>query len=158
MRLPTFLRTGIALALLATAPAALAQQSPADREDAVLAYAQCMRDNGFTEFADPTPEGDLRIQVTPESEPRFRAAAAACEHLAPEGFRNEGVTPDELDALLKLSQCVRENGVPEFPDPDADGRYDLSGVSTGPGDPRIQAAMEACSELRQGAGRIIIGG
>ena len=154
----TLLRTALLLAVIALPATAIAQQTPADRDDSALAYAQCMRDNGYTEFPDPTPDGDLRIQITPESEARFRAAGAACQHLAPEGFRDEGVTPEELDALIKLSQCVRENGVPEFPDPNSDGRYDLSGVSTGPGDKRIEAAMDACSDLRQSAGRIVIGG
>ena len=73
-------------------------------------------------------------------------------------MRGEDVTPEHLDALLKLSQCVRENGVPDFPDPNADGGYNLRGVSTGPDDPRIQAAMDACGDLRQAAGRIMIGG
>lgn len=151
-------RAGLLIAAIGTASVATAQQTPADRDDAVLAYAQCMRDNGYAEFPDPTPDGDLRIQITPESEGRFRAAGEACKDLAPEGFRDEGVTPEELGALIKLSQCVRENGVPEFPDPDSDGRYDLRGVSSGPDDPRIEAAMDACSELRQNAGRIVIGG
>ena len=155
-RLLPILCANLMVAALATSAATA--QAPADREDTALAYAQCMRDNGFTEFDDPTPDGDLRIQVTPESAPRFQAAGEACRDLAPEGFRDEGVTPEDLDALLKLSQCVRENGVPDFPDPNADGGYDLSGVSTGPNDPRIEVAMDACSDLRQGAGRIMIGG
>jgi hypothetical protein len=52
---------------------------------------------------------------------------------------------------------VRENGVPNFPDPDAEGRFNLKGVSTGPDDPQIEAAMDACADLRQGV-RIMIGG
>jgi hypothetical protein len=154
--LPTFCACALA-AVLAASPAA-AQQPPADREDTALAYAQCMRDNGFTEFEDPTPDGDLRIQVTPESAPRFRAAGEACRDLAPAGFRDESVTPEELEALIKLSQCVRENGLPDFPDPSADGRFNLRATGLGPGDTRLEAAMDACSDLRQSAGRIIIGG
>lgn len=157
-KLLPILRASLMVAVFATSGAATAQQAPPDREDTTLAYAQCMRDNGFTEFPDPTPDGDLRIEVTPESAPRFRAAGAACRDLAPEGFRDEGITPEDLEALIKLSQCVRENGVPDFPDPDADGRYDLRGVSSGPDDPRIEAAMDACNDLRQGVGRIIVGG
>ena len=154
--LPT-LSAGLMVAALVTS-AATAQQTPADNQDAALAYAQCMRDNGFTEFEDPTPHGDLRIRVTPDSAPRFRTASEACRDLAPEGFRDEDISPEDLDALIKLSQCVRENGVPNFPDPDADGRFDLSGVSSGPDDPKIEAAMDACSDLRQGVGRIVVGG
>jgi hypothetical protein len=156
-RLPSTLCSGLLAAML-LADAAVAQQTPADRDDAALAYAQCMRDNGFAEFPDPTPGGDLRLQVTPESAPRFQAAGEACRDLAPEGFRDRDLTPEELDALVRLSQCVRENGVPDFPDPNADGAFDLRGVSSGPGDPRIEAAMQACRDHVGRTGRIIVGG
>jgi hypothetical protein len=153
------LRAGLAVATLATCSAANAQQAPADREDAALAYAQCMRDNGYAEFPDPTPDGGMRFLIEPGSAPRFQKAAAACHHLAPEGLRDEDITPETLDALLKLSQCVRDNGVPEFPDPDAEGRFDVGGTGIGPGDARMKAAMAACDKagLRKG-GRIMIGG
>jgi hypothetical protein len=157
-RLLPILSAGLMVAAFATTSAATAQQTAADRDDAALAYAQCMRDNGFTEFEDPTPDGDLRIRVTPESAPRFQAAGEACRDLAPEGFRDEDISPEDLEALIKLSQCVRDNGVPNFPDPDADGRFDLRGVSSGPNDPKIEAAMDACNDLRQGVGRIVVGG
>ena len=150
---------GFIFAALAS-PAAIAQQAPADREDAALAHAQCMRDNGYAEFPDPTPDGQMRFLVEPGNAERFEKAAAACRHLAPEGMCGEDVTPEQLDALLGLSQCMRENGVANFPDPEADGRFNLQGVSNGPGDPRIAAAMDVCREasgLGRG-GRIMIGG
>lgn len=147
----------LTLAALATCSATQAQPAPADHWDADLAYAQCMRDNGYAEFPDPTPDG-IRFQVTPDGAPRFHKAAAACQHLAPEGMRDEDISPETLDALLRLSQCVRENGMADFPDPSSDGRYNLKGISDGPDDPRLKAAMEACSALRQAAGRILIGG
>ena len=152
------LYAGILAAALASSGAAMAQ-APADQQDAELAYAQCMRDNGYAEFPDPTPDGGIRFLIEPGNAPRFHKAAAACQHLAPEGMRDDGVTSEEMDALLKLSQCVRENGVPEFPDPDATGRFDLSGASSGPDDPQIAAAMDACRALGLGqSGRIMIGG
>ena len=161
MTIPSRFIATLSAALLATTllgGTAVAQNTPADRDDAALAYAQCMRDNGFTEFPDPSPDGDLRIRVNPESAPRFQAAGEACKDLAPEGFRDDGVTPEQLDALIKLSQCVRENGIPDFPDPKPDGRFDLRSTGIGPGDARMEAAMEACSDLAQQTGRIIVGG
>ena len=158
-RLLPMLRAGVLAAALATCTAAAAQQSPAD-QDAALAYAQCMRDNGYTEFPDPTPDGGIRFLIKPESAQRFQAAAAACRDLAPEGMRDEGITPEALEALVKLSQCIRENGIPEFPDPDTEGRYDLRSIGLGPGDARLDAAMDICRDeagLGRG-GRIMIGG
>jgi hypothetical protein len=157
---PSILLAGLVVAALATGSSAIAQQTPADRQDAALAYAQCIRDNGYAEFPDPDAEGGFKFLIDPESGPRFQAASAACRDLAPEGMRDDGVTPEQLDGLMKLSQCVRENGVPEFPDPGPKGNYDLSGTGIGPGDTRLEAAMAVCGDdSGPGPGmRITIGG
>ena len=155
-----YLRAGLLAGLLAISSAAIGQQASAERQEAVLAYAQCIRDNGYAEFPDPDSEGGFKFLINPESAPRFNAATAACRHLAPEGMRDEGVTPQQLDALIKLSQCVRENGVPEFPDPGPQGNHDLTGTGIAPGDTRLEAAMAACRD-EAGPGqrtRITIGG
>lgn len=158
-KFPLIFRAGLLVAALAIPAAATAQQAPADNDDAALAYAQCMRDNGYTEFPDPTPEGGIRFQITPDSAPRFHKAGAACQHLAPEGMRDEDMSPEQLEALVRFSQCVRDNGVPEFPDPGPKGNYDLSSAGIGPGDARVEAAMAACrQEAGPGGFRITIGG
>jgi hypothetical protein len=158
-RLLPILRGGLMVALVATCSAASAQQTPTDRQDAALVYAQCVRDNGYSEFPDPDPEGGFKFLIEEGNAPRFKAAADACRDLAPEGMRDEGVTPEQLDALIKLSQCVRENGIPEFPDPDSKGGYDLSATDIGPGDTRLEAAMAACDKAGfRAGGRIMIGG
>ena len=156
-RLLPLLRTALLVAALMPPLTATAQQAPADDDDAALAYAQCMRDNGYTEFPDPTPGEGLRFLMSPGGAPRFEKAAAACRELAPAGMRDEDITPEALDALLKLAQCVRENGVPDFPDPTAKGGFELGGISGGPDDPKLKAAMGACRGVSQGA-RIMIGG
>lgn len=151
------LRAGLLFALLATG--AGAQQAPADRQDAALAYAQCVRDNGYPEFPDPDTEGGFKFLIKPGSAERFQAATTACRDLAPEGMRDDDITPEELDVLIKLSQCVRENGVPEFPDPGPKGNFDLSDAGIEPGDTRLEAAMGTCrAESGQGNVRITIGG
>jgi hypothetical protein len=143
--------------LLATLASPALAQTPADNDDAALAYAQCMRDNGYAEFPDPTPGEGMRFLITPGSAARFEKASTACRDLAPEGLRDEGVTPEQLEGLLKLAQCVRDHGVPNFPDPSADGRFDAGRIGAGPDDPKLKAAMGACREQSRGA-RIMIGG
>ena len=163
MTIPSRFRIASCAGLLAMsllAGTATAQQTPADREDAALAYAQCMRDNGYAEFPDPTPDGGIQFRINPQTAPRFEAAAAACRDLAPEGMRGDDITPEELDALVRLSACVRENGIPDFPDPGPQGNFDLSGSGIGPGDTRLEGAMGVCRDeagFRQGF-RITIGG
>lgn len=147
----------ITAGLLLVAPVAALAQQPVDNDDAALAYAQCMRDNGYAEFPDPTPGEGMRFLITPGSAARFEKASTACRDLAPEGMRGEGVTPEQLESLLKLAQCVREHGVPGFPDPNADGGFDAEKIGAGPDDPKLRAAMDACRSLSRGA-RIMIGG
>jgi len=148
------------VAVVALCSPGAAQQSTTDRQDTALAFAQCVRDNGYAEFPDPDPEGGFKFLIEPDSVARFKAATAACRDLAPEGMRDDDVTPEQLDALIKLSQCVRENGVPEFPDPGPQGNFNLEGLGIEPGDKRLETAMATC-QADGGSGapvRITIGG
>jgi hypothetical protein len=157
-KLLPILRASLMVAALAVGSAATAQQTPADRQEAALAHAQCMRGNGYAEFPDATPDGNIRFLIDPESAPRFQAAAAACRHLAPEGLRGEDITPANLEALVNFAHCMRENGVPDFPDPSSEGRFNLRDISSGPDDPRLEAAMATCRDQVGQGGRILIGG
>ncbi len=158
-RLLPMLTACMVVATFATGPTASAQQAPGDRQDAAVAYAQCVRNHGYAEFPDPDPDGGFKFLIDPDSAPRFRAATSACRDLAPEGMRDEDVTSEQLDALIKLSKCVRESGIPGFPDPGPKGNYDLSGTGMEPGDTRLAAAMAACRDKTGGPNtRITIGG
>ena len=44
-------------------------------------------------------------------------AVDACKALKPPGALSAKRTPKEQAASLRFAQCVRENGVPDFPDP-----------------------------------------
>ena len=103
--------------LLLVAPVAALAQQPADNDDAALAYAQCMRDNGYAEFPDPTPGEGMRFLITPGSAARFEKASTACRELAPEGLRDEGVTPEQLEGLV-----LRQHALPVFQRQDLDER------------------------------------
>src|SRR5687767_15668372 len=54
---------------------------------------------------------------------------------------------DYADAALAWSQCLRENGVPEFPDPDAEGRILIPRGSVDPDSAEFQEATDACLHL-----------
>lgn len=139
------------------APAKAAQQAPADSTDAAVAYAQCVRDHGYAEFPDPQPDGGFKFLIVPGGVARFKSATDACRDLVPSGMRDDSITPEQLDALIKLSQCIRDNGVVDFPDPTSDGRFDLDRANIKPGDERFEAAMTLCRDLAKDA-PIMIGG
>jgi Pectinacetylesterase len=59
--------------------------SPPDAgEPDLLAFSQCMRDNGIADFPDPGPDGLVvdGLDIDPES-PQFKAAEEACNYLMP---------------------------------------------------------------------------
>jgi hypothetical protein len=122
-----------------------------DEAEAGRAYAQCIRDNGVPDFPDPDPDGQLRGPAhEQEGNPKFRAAQEKCRDLAP-GGKHQRSDPATVEQMRKFSQCMRDNGLPDYPDPDPDGRV------RGPGheqqdDPKFRAAMEACRQQLPGGG------
>jgi hypothetical protein len=92
----------------------------ADATEAV-AFANCMRSHGVSNFPDLGPQGEL--SVTPGSginpfSPAFEAAQRACAKLQP-GATQPPPQPSAADvrAGLAWAECVRKHGVPNFPDP-----------------------------------------
>ena len=86
------------------------------REKAVK-YAECLRANGVSDFPDPNASGEFPsygVSVTPKV---WRSATTACKALAPPGAGSAKLTPTQLSDALRFAQCVREHGVPDFPDP-----------------------------------------
>ena len=93
-------------------------------EEGVLNFAQCMREEGIN-FPDPTfdidgnPEFD---NVDVENEDEFEEAFTNCEDILrnalPEQFDlDPEVEAALVDASLEFSQCMREEGMSNFPDP-----------------------------------------
>jgi hypothetical protein len=124
-----------------------------DGFEEALAYSECMRENGVAEFPDPEQDGEgmrlgLPEGIDPESE-EFKAAEEACEDLTPGPKEGATIDPEIYEALLAYAACMRENGVPEFPDPQPNGGIMMNGdMGFDPESDEFQAADEACSELR----------
>jgi hypothetical protein len=125
--------------------------TPVDKAEAARAYAQCIRDNGVPDFPDPDANGDLRGPGhEKENDPKFQAAQEKCRNLAP-GGEHQKSDPATVEQMRKFSQCMRDNGLPDFPDPDATGK--LRGAGHEQQDtPTYRAAMEACRQKLPGGG------
>jgi len=54
--------------------------------------------------------------------------------------------PDYLDEIRRYAQCMRENGFPDYPDPDPVTGWWLGGWIR-QGDKAAEAAMEKCASL-----------
>ncbi|MFD9076079.1 hypothetical protein [Streptomyces lasiicapitis] len=140
--------------------------APTSPEDRGLAYAKCMRENGVDKFPDPEQGGGgIRIGpgsgVDPESS-QFKEAQEACKELSPQGEGGpNGGKPLDSAKVAEWARCMRENGVPKFPDPEIDGGamvIDMSAVGMQGDDPKFQQAMEACQDKRPAGGVMMKGG
>jgi hypothetical protein len=138
--------------------------SAADNQEKAVKFAECMRENGISEFPDPDASGQLTIDgvlngssIDPNS-PTWNAAIDACKDLQPPGFTGGGERDaGQQDAALRFAQCVRENGVPDFPDP-ANGQPLIdtnripSAAATSHGMSILNAATQKCSSYSEALG------
>jgi hypothetical protein len=114
-----------------------------------VAFAQCVRAHGVTDFPDPQ-NGHFLISGADQNNPNFQPAVSACQHLlGPGGISQGGASHNS--ALLTFAHCMQTHGVPQFPDPSANGAIGLpTGVN--PNSPQFQNAMQKCqSDLPGGA-------
>jgi hypothetical protein len=141
-----------------------------DQEQAMLDFAQCMRDHGV-DMEDPAADGNGSFQMMrpsgggeggefePGDREAMQTAREACSQYL-EGIAKSFERPDMTemqDLMLQYAACMRENGV-DMPDPDFSDTGESGGQ--GPGsrlgfdtgdydkdDPVFQAANEACQEV-----------
>jgi hypothetical protein len=169
-----------------------------DTEQELLDWVECMRDEGV-DIPDPTrdADGDLVISGNGIEIGGGEGGASTSSDNGDEGDEGPSFTPEEMeaaeevcgpppglgagdiseedqqamqDAALEFAQCMREEGIEDFPDPDfsdmgpggapqrrsSDGEASESGdsqVVLGPfgeidlDDPEVAAAFEACQDL-----------
>lgn len=131
---------------------------PVDEADAALVYARCIRENGYPEWPDPNAQGQFmmrRDQGMSFNDPRRQAAMEACQDLRPPGIGEGGFAgdpEDRMEMLLELAQCMRDNGVSEWPDPSPGGGPMIigPGVEIDPNSSTFQAAAQTCLANLQG--------
>jgi hypothetical protein len=80
-------------------------------------FSECMRQNGVGDFPDPDASGAFPSFGVSVSVATWTSALRACKALQPPGSLSAHLTPTQFSAALKFAQCMREHGVPDFPDP-----------------------------------------
>jgi hypothetical protein len=145
-----------------TAATRTASNSTASTRDEAVKFSECMRANGVREFPDPDASGTRTIDGIANgssldtNSAAFKQAITACKDLQPPGFIGHKRTAQEQENALKFGQCIRDNGVKDFPDPTPDGP--LIDTSRMPGNPAarsipgLQAAMQRCRDFAANAG------
>jgi len=88
-----------------------------------IKYATCMRTHGVPNFPDPSASGGFALPPgTNIGSPAYQAAQSKCQKILPSsGFPGPGTTTHPTSAalarVLKITQCMRRHGFPQFPDP-----------------------------------------
>jgi hypothetical protein len=147
---------GVATANNGKPTATPSSQPPTNNEDAALKYAQCMRQHGMSWFPDPKPDGRMTVEVPKgQDKSKVDAAMEACKKYLPNGGNPEKMDPEALERARQMSKCMRDHGVPNFPDPNANGEIQLDGskLGMGPGDPKFDAAERACAQYAPNGAR-----
>jgi hypothetical protein len=153
-----------ALAQVATlgspAPEAEATTAPAEglgEQDAMLAYARCMRDSGV-EVTDPVFDtagglvGGLKFEGGKDAGPKdaknetFQAATKACNEffVAFKPAADPALQAEQTEAALRFAVCMRGQGL-DWPDPAPDGtKFAGASIKIDKESAEFQAAYEVC--------------
>ncbi|MGI5236561.1 hypothetical protein [Dactylosporangium sp. CA-139066] len=128
-----------------------APHNPKDDQESSLRYAQCMRDHGIP-MDDPNFEGNGISIMIPEGTDKSKvdAANAECKQYMPNGGQPPKLDPAQAEQLRKFSQCMRDHGIKDFPDPQDNGGLMIDGDKLGI-DPRSQPfkdAEKACEQYQ----------
>jgi hypothetical protein len=133
----------------------------AEFQDAMLAYAKCMRSHGI-DMPDPTFDGEGHVGIGAKGgkgagKAAFEKADKACHHIIEDAEPEaQQLTPQEQaelqDQMLAMARCMRSKGH-DMPDPqvDDDGKVTIQHRADGggrmnPDDPDFQKDMDACSK------------
>ena len=127
-----------------------------------IKFAECMRKNGVSEFPDPDASGTFTIEQIANGSSldtdsaAFKQAMTACKDLEPSGFTGNKRSPEHQAAALKFAQCIRDNGVKDFPDPAPDAPMidtnKIPSANRSDGMTILHAAMQKCRDFAADAG------
>ncbi len=127
-----------------------AANTTADNGDQGVKFAECMRENGVGDFPDPNASGQFEYGVS-VSPAVWKRTLDACKDLQPPGTLSADRTPEEQSAALEFAQCVRDNGVEDFPDPvEGEPLIDTTRIpssDTPEGMTILNAATEKCGDF-----------
>jgi len=141
---------------------AAARTTTASAHERAVKFAECMRANGVGAFPDPDASGALTIDAVANgssvdtSSPAFEQALSACKGLEPSGFTGHERNAQEQKGALAFARCIRDNGVPDFPDPAPDqpmiDTRRIPSTAQPGGMSALHAAMERCRGAAAAAG------
>jgi hypothetical protein len=131
-----------------------AQAGSATPDDETMAIITCYRTHGDPSFPDPIydpSDGRWHFAVSPGSAPT--STQRACQHLFPSNNASPPVPQAQFQQLVRLAECLRQHGVPNWPDPDPNGSFGLP-PSLQRKSPNWVQATRACARLMPSNGKL----
>ncbi|MDT0309037.1 hypothetical protein RM780_19025, partial [Streptomyces sp. DSM 44917] len=119
-------------------------------EEMVLEFARCMREQGL-DVPDPEPGGGMDLNMDGQDQAVVEAAMEACRHLDPALQPDQTLPPERREAVERYAQCMRDEGVEDFPDPLPNGGIAIDDPAIME-DPDYEAAEETCQAEMPGDG------
>jgi hypothetical protein len=114
-------------------------------------FSTCIRDHGVPSFPDPEADAggiQIPLSLAQNPSPAFKSAMQACKYLIPANTSPPVVSASQKAAAVKLAQCMREHGVPNYPDPTyQDGHLvppSIAVPAINPASPAFGAASKTC--------------
>lgn len=122
-----------------------------------IAYYTCLKGEGIP--LDTTESGALRVEKGRSNDAAMLTAEKKCAELLP----SPSMVPaseEDMARARRLSACLRENGVKDYPDPAPNGDFPLSNqlahqMKT---NPDYRAAREVCDPRQPGGEDLSAGG
>jgi hypothetical protein len=150
-----------------SSPASQASASaPQSIAASAFKYSRCMRSHGVPNFPDPkvsTQGGQtklaLMVSASAAAGPQFKTAQKACQGIMPgpsDGNPTEQAQQihARVQLVLAFARCMRNHGVPNFPDPSSQGQLSVEMANAAGVDvhaPAVQAAALSCLPAAGGA-------
>jgi hypothetical protein len=134
----------------------------ADPAEQAARYRDCLLAEGVTLLDHPTEEGLPQVDKERTTVEVLAAAQEACRALVPTGGDLVKPAPEDVEARRRYAACLRENGVPDYPDPDpvtGEPRIPDALAERMKRDPAMAAAARECERQGgPGSGKGTVGG
>jgi hypothetical protein len=126
-----------------------ARQDPNRAPDDITAMVACFRAHGMPEWPDPNYDPrDGRWHL--DGPPIKAETRQACASVMPQAAPPQPIPSERFHDLLQYAQCMRANGVTQWPDPGVDGVF-VTNLDPKQ-DPAFAAVGDACDKYLASSG------